>query len=752
MSATGQILEPNPQQQEEIHLAEYWAIILKHRRLIGWCVAAALLVGAVVSVLSKATYKSVVVLTVEPEKSSPFDVGSGVPVISYDPEFLPTQTKLMKSREVAERAVQRLHLEENPDILPPASGVFSKQQKTGDAEKRQVSAAQIVQKTVETAPVRGTNIVELSFVSTSPKLAADVANAVADAYIDWNIESKYLVVGQATRFLGTQIEQLKGEIQTKERQLQAYGREKDIVSTDAGSNVTMQKLGTLNQDYAAAVGDRVAKEARYYELQNAKPETIADSISNGLVSNLRGDQARLEREYAEKLNLYKPEWPAMQQLKAQIDKGRQHLTSVIQETVSKARDAANTDYLTAARREQSLKGVLQGQKSEAMTVNSNAVEYNNLKTEVETKRALVDSLLKRQAETEVTSRLRGERVSSIRVVDRALPPRARFRPSYKMNGLLSLFLGSAVGIALAFLLEYLDRSLRTTEQVEKILRLPALGVVAAVSTARSGYGGYGYGYGGYGKSARKGSGGAKTDENVVVELIPHTHPRSSAAESYRAFRTALLLSRAGGVKTIVITSSLPGEGKTSTAINLAVVLGQLEKRVLLVDADLHKPRIHEALRVSNRVGLVSMLAENLDPAAAIVRTNVPNVWVVPSGPTSPNPSGLLSSDAMTNFLTQAAANYDFVVIDSPPVSPVSDAIVLGHQTDGVVLCIKGGSTPREFVIRTRDKLIRSNVRVLGGLINNLEEDFMGYGRYYRYYSRAAEPYEDAIPSSRTKAV
>jgi capsular exopolysaccharide synthesis family protein len=446
-----------------------------------------------------------------------------------------------------------------------------------------------------------------------------------------------------------------------------------------------------------------------------------------MISQLRNDQARLEREYAEKLNLFKPDWPAMQQLKAQIDKSRQHLSSVVQETIARARDIAKADYLTSLRREDSLKSVLQGQKNEAMALNTNAVEYNNLRLEVETKRALYDTLLKRNAETQVTSRLRGERLSNVRVVDRALPPNFRFRPSYQRNAMMSLFLGAAVGIAFAFLLEYLDRSLRTPEQVERVLKLPALGIIPAVG---SGGRRYGYGYGYVARLRRKKDGGA--DEKIKIELLPHEQPRSTIAESYRAFRTSLLLSRAGGVRSIAVTSTVPAEGKTSTALNLGVVLAQLGRRVVLVDADLHKPRIHETLRLSNKSGLVSILAENVPPTDAIQKTVVPNLFVVTAGPNSPNPSGLLASDAMTRFLEFVTMNFDYVVIDTPPVSPVADAIVIGHQVDGVVVTVKGGNTPRELITRTRDKLSRAGVKILGVLINNLVEDTTGYGKYYYY--------------------
>lgn len=375
-----------------------------------------------------------------------------------------------------------------------------------------------------------------------------------------------------------------------------------------------------------------------------------------------------------------------------------------------------------------------------MNLNANAVEYNNLKTEVETKRTLLDTLLKRQAETEVTSRLQGQRVSNVRIVDRALIPDGRFRPSYKRNLALALLLGAAFGIGLAFLLEYLDRSLRTIEQVEKYTSLPALGIIPAVGSASGNVYSYGYGRLKKNRAAKL----RPAEAAPQIELLPQTHPRSTVAEAYRAFRTALLLSRAGGLKSIVVTSSLPGEGKTSTSVNLAVVLAQLGKRVLLVDGDLHKPRVHEVFKISNRIGLVSVLAEKIDPALAMVQTVVKNLFVIPAGPNSPNPSALLSSSAMSEFLSTAGSNFDYIIMDAPPVGAVADAILLGNIVDGAVLCVRGGKTAREHVNRVRDRLVRANVRILGVLINNLEEQASPYGYYY---SSTVKGYAEELPGT-----
>lgn len=718
----------------EVHLSEYWAVVLKRWRIVAVCVAAALVAAAGKTVLSTSLYKATVVINLEKDKGNPVDIGGQQYYDFYNPEFIPTQTRLMQSREVARRAAVRLNLAEDPDFVPKVSGPARKAGAAKGAEDEQngpvAQAAGRVKGGVSTAPIRGTNLVELSYVALKPKTAADVANAVAEAYIDWTLEARFNMASAATKFLGAQIEQVKGEIDEKERELQAYGRKKDIVSIDPNQNVTLQKLEALNKDYAQAVSERVAKEARYYELQNAKPDAMAESLSGGLVTQLRNETLKLEREYSEKLNVYKPDWPAMQQLRSQIQKGKEHLATVVEETVAKAREQARADFQTAERREQSLKDVLRGQTSEAMNLNTNAVEYNNLRVEVATKRALLDTLLKRYSETEMTTRLKGTRESSIRIVDRALPPGGRFSPSYRKNLALGLFLGLVAGLGLAFFLEYLDRSIRTPEQVEQFLSLPALGVIPSVGEATGK--GYGYGRYAYGVRKKKPADEEQPVEAPAIELLPHLHLRSVVSESYRSFRTSLLLARAGGWKTLVVTSSLPGEGKTSTAVNLAIVLGQLGRRVLVLDGDLHKPRVHEVLTVSNRAGLVSVLAEGADPAKAIQPTKVPGVFVLTSGPLSPNPSGLLASDGMAKLVVALKGTFDHVVIDSPPVQAVADALILGNLCDGVVLCVKGGATTRDLVARTRDKLARAGARVFGVLINNLQAPRGGYGGYYPY--------------------
>ena len=732
---------PDPPAEEAgaaINLEDYWRVVLKRWRLVAVCGFLSLSWAVLHTILTPPSYRATATIDVEPERSGPLDVGSASQMFfMYDPNYLSTQLRLMQSREMAERVVERLKLAPGAPARPAAGNSLL-------ADSAVSHAAIEIQSGIAVSPIKDTNMVELSYVDSDPKRAAQITNAAAEAYIEWSTESKYRYLGQTSRLLAIQILQLRGDLEAEEKRLLEFGKHGDLATVDALSGSAGSQ--PLNKDYSSAVADRIAKEAHYNELLASSNETAASSSSSAAVGPLQAEQNRLERQYAEKLNVFKPEWPAMQQLKTEIEKGRQHVDAVIKDAAEKARSAARTEYLTALRREESLKNTLQAQRTEAAQSSGTAIEYNNLRVEVETKRNLLDTFVRRQSEMDLVSRMSSQRESSVRIVDPALTPTYRFAPSYRHNGTRGLLMGLVVGLGLAFFLEYLDRSLRSPEQVESFLKLPALGVIPSVGTSPGDAGAYGYGYGG-GRRRKKDLDARAADGENAIELLPHAQPRSTVSEAYRAVRTALLLSRAGGVKSITVTSCFPREGKSVTTINIAIVLGQLGKRVLVVDADLHKPRVHEIVRCSNRVGLVSVLAENLDPSQAVLKTTLPGVFVLPAGPISPNPSGLLSSPAMSEFLVRAAVTFDFVIIDTPPVLPVADAILIGHQTDGVLLCVRGGKTSRDQVRRMRDKLQRSGVRILGVLINNLERPVAGkYGGQYGY-EYAGYGYTEEVPKN-----
>ncbi|MCU0294404.1 MAG: polysaccharide biosynthesis tyrosine autokinase, partial [Thermoanaerobaculaceae bacterium] len=515
----------------------------------------------------------------------------------------------------------------------------------------------------------------------------------------------------------------------------------------------------LNNDLTGAVSLRIQAESRYRELTESPPETIAGALSGGLVDQSRADLARLERDYANKLTTFKPEWPAMKELKAQIDKSRETLDATIRDTVDRAREGARADYQTALRREQSVAAELARQKSEAMKVNSEAVEYNNLLVEVNSRKQLLNELVRRQSETEVASRLQGIRDSNVSVVDRALPPFAPYRPSLQRNLSIGLVLGLGLGLGLVFLLEYLDRSIKTPDDVERVLALPTLAVIPDINEGRDGYGtyrygrryaygsGYGYGYGyGYGqKGAERGRKQPQSKKGEPplekIELIPYVKPRLPVSESYRALRTALLMSTAEQLRAILVTSAVPGEGKTSTATNLAVVLAQLGNDVLLIDADLRKPRVHEVFNLSNRIGLVNALARKVDFDKVFIPTHVPHLFVTPSGTTPPNPAELLASERMREMIGSVRQRFEYVVIDSPPALLVTDASILGSMVDGVLLCVGAGSLLREDGRACRERLTMAGTRVLGAVLNRFRVSRGRYGSK-RYAAYQYEPYGD----------
>ncbi len=609
--------------------------------------------------------------------------------------------------------------------------------------------------------IRNTQLVEIGYTAHSPEMAARLANGYAEAYIDWGLQTQSETVGKASSFLSSQIEAIKQEIQDKESQLQAYSRRTDIMSMSPDSNVILQRLTTLNKDYAAAVSARINTEASYRQLAESPPESLADTLGGGLVGQLRSEQLKLEREYANKLLTFKPEWPAMVELKAQIDRGRQNLQSVVQETVAKARETAKTEYETALRREQSLAAELSRQKSEAMQLNSAAVEYNNLQVEVSTRRTLLNELVRRQSETEVASRLQGTRDSNITIVDRALVPGGHYRPSLKRNLAFGLALGLGLGLGLVFLLEYLDRSVKTPDDVDRVMGLPTLAAIPDIHEGRDTYGAYrywrGYGYGasgygyGYGYEPKKRKGGASGSgkerprpvaDDDEIELIPFQRPRLPVSESYRALRTALLLSTAEQLKTIVVTSAVPGEGKTSTATNLAVVLAQLGVDVLLVDADLRKPRLHEIFKMSNRVGLVNALARKAELPQVLMPTAVPHLFMTPAGPTPPNPAELLASQRMHELIAQVSERFEYIIFDTPPVLPVTDASVLCAQTDGVLLCVGAGHVLKEDAAAGCERVALTGSKLLGVALNRFRLERTRYGKK-RYSAYHYEVYGDS---------
>lgn len=778
--------------ETSFHLADYLHVLRRRWQVVAAFTAVTLSGGALHYAVTPKEYRAATVIQIE-RRSMTSVTGQQNPWLEnyWNLEYYPTQYRLIQSRGMAERVVKNLRLLEDPAFGGRPAATAGARPSGADDQAALGGLAGRLLGGLEVIPIPNTQLVEIGFHDSSPEFAAKVANGFADAYIDWGIDTRSANATKASSFLTTQIASLKQEIQDKEKQLQSYSRTSDILSTVGGkdgetTSVVGQRMESLNADYAQAVSQRIDKSAELKEIETSPPEAIADTLSGGLVGELRAEQIRNEREYATKLNTYKPDWPAMVELKAKIDKGRQNLDGVIQETVAKARERARGEYQTALRREQALSDELNRTKLDALAQNSATVEFNNLQMEIATRRALLDQLLTRQSETDVAGRLQGTRDSNVSVVDRALVPGGAFRPSLKQDLSMGFLFGLMLGVGCVVLLEYLDRTIKTSDEAERLLGMPVLATIPDVSdnSTTYGYGGYGYGYG-YGARRRRhresgshaassagiatpdgaeSSAGSSRDsgtttralkrreleaEIVSIELLPHSKPRLVASESYRALRTALLLSSAEELKVVAITSTQSGEGKSATATNLAVVMAQLGRRVLLLDADLRKPRLHDIFKISNRIGVVSYLTGTARPEQICQATEVPGLWVAPSGPIPPNPSELLASDRMRELVRQVRGAFDFVLIDTPPALAVTDPTLVGAIVDGVVLCLRSRKVQRDDARLCSDRLRIADIRVLGAVLNRYREGQGSRDKRYGHY--VAYAYGDGETGERGSA-
>jgi succinoglycan biosynthesis transport protein ExoP len=722
---------------QEVHLSHYWNIIYKRWKVALSIVAVVMLGTYLASEFAKPLYRSAIQIQIERENPNQLTVDDLFGIAASDQEFLQTQYVLLKSRGLGEKVIDDQKLLSDPEFYP--AGINGKTP-AQIAQIRSAMAASIVGP-LEVVPVRATSLVDVSYVSTSPRLAQKVVEGVGESFIRLNNEKKFESVRQASDFLDRQIAQIRADIEATRRQLQKYGESKGIISTADASSIPYQRLMKLNADLQNATTTRVEKQNAYDTLTRANPESVTSTDS--LVVQLTEEESRKMREYQQKLTTFKPGYPEMVALKNSIDKTHQSRAAAIAAAFERAKEAAHRDLVTAQQSENQMYAALDTQKRETMSINVSAAGYTDLNNSLASKQSLLDQLEKRQNETEVTARLRGSTSSNnIHVVDHADLPTGRFNVTMKKNLQSAFPLGVVLGLAAIFFLEYMDRSIKTPEELERVTKFASLGVIPSANSARSGYG-YGYGYGR--GTARLRPVTDTPEGQAGIDLLPHSDSRSAIAEAYRAFRTSLLLASASSPKVIVISSTFAREGKTTTSVNLATVLAQMGKPVLLIDADLRRPRLQKVFRGKMNLGLVNYLAANIPLDDVIQDTQVPNLSLILSGPTPPNPSELLGSDRMKHLIHELRAKFAFVIFDSPPVMAVTDSIVLAANADGVVLCVHGGQTPRDIVQRAAERLRQSNIPVLGALLNNLDLQQYGYSfkkSYYDYYDEEGRPPQD----------
>lgn len=730
---------------QEVHLSHYWNVIRK-RWKVAFSILTVVMIGTfLASYFSKPLYQSKIQLQIERETQA-VTIEDIFGIAASDQEFLQTQYVLLRSRGLALRVVDDHKLYNDPELYPP--GVAGKTPQELERIKEGIAGSLLGG--IDIQPVRNTSLVDITYIGTSPRLAQKIAQAWGESYIQMNIAKKLRAVQHASDFLTNQIATVEADLETSRQELQKYTQSRGIIVAGGGEedapNPVMQTLSQLNSDLTVAQNLVYEKQAAYNALRNTPPEAVAGAEPN--VQRLTEELTRLQREYSDKLGVMKEGHPEMQRLSLTIEQTRSARSRSVTLSYNKALEAARADLSAANARLASVRSAYTQQRGAAQQLNVDSARALDLRLAVEAKQGLLATLQKQLSETQVAARLSGGASSNIHLIDPALLPGGRINTSMQKNLQNAFPLGLVLGFAAIFFLEYMDRSIKTPEELERVTKFASLGVIPAAGSMGSRQ--YGYGNG-YGRTTPRLRAVDAADKAGGVELIPHTDARSPVSEAYRALRTSLLLASANSPKVIVITSSFAREGKTTTSVNLATVLAQMGKPVLLVDADLRRPRLQKVFQGRMNLGLVNYLAANIPLDDIIQDTDVPNLSVVLSGPIPPNPSELLASDRMKHLIEEMRGRFAYVIFDSPPVLAVTDAVVLAAGADGVVLCVHGGQTPREHVQRSSERLRQANIPVLGAILNNLDLSQYGYTyrkSYYDYYESGEGEEREESPRPR----
>ena len=564
----------------------------------------------------------------------------------------------------------------------------------------------------------------MQFESEDPQLAALVANTHVQNYIEQNFRSKYDATTQASKFLSGELEELRIKVETSENARIAYERQNQIWQIDEKQNITTQTMGDLNKAVTDAQTTLTTKEAVYRMATSGNVELLPEVRNSPVIQDLLKRQSALNDSYADALNQYGPNFPKVQRLAEQKKETDEEMARALKTMVSSIEE----DYKTARQHLELLQEALDRQKVEANDLAEKLVQYHILEHDAESYKLLYDGLLQKLKEAGITAGLRS---SNIRVVDPALVPTSPSRPQKARNILLSVLVGLVGGIGLAIFREYLDNTVKSPDDVEALTGLASLAVVPSLPNSI-------IHQGRLSRLAKKNA--PQSVSGPRVELISYTTPKSQISEAFRALRTSLLLSQAEHPpQVILVTSALPREGKTTAAVNLAVTLAQLGDRTLLIDADLRKPGVRRALNltIGKEAGLSSYLAgvSSLDEVV-VPHPTINNLAAMTTGPVPPNPADLLSSHLIREVIAELRLRFKFIVIDSPPVMAATDAVILSVVTDGVLVVVRSGETPKEAFTRTCDLLKAVKSRLLGVVLNGVDSSAPDYYYSYRYYPYA----------------
>jgi capsular exopolysaccharide synthesis family protein len=702
----------------EPHLYDYLLILRKHQWLIVSFLLAVVTIVAIVTFRMQPVYVATARIEMDRENANilPFQGADSYDYTMDVENYIETQSKILTSETLALQTIRNLRSAAPQEFSSPegpseaiAIGSLANQKRPPEL------AGFLGSLSVRRVPT--SRLMDVSFESTDPQLAAKIVNAHIATYIQENFQSRYDATTRATGWLSDQLDELKIKVQKAEEARIAYERQNQIWTLDDKQNITTQRLADINKELTDAQSERMKKESLFQFAKSGNLDAVPQVQNNSALMDLLRKQTEASSQYTDALNQYGPNFPKVQRLQMQL----KQVDDSIEKEKKKIVDILESDYREARQRETMLTEALDAQKAEANQMAEKFVEYNILKREAEATKTLYDGLMTKLKETAISQGLRS---SNIRVVDPAMIPSFPARPAKARNISLAFLVGLVGGIGLALLREYLDNTVKTPDDIETLARLPSLAVVPQFA-------------GSNGTAKKQRLINATNGHEKRIELVAQHLPKSQMSEAFRALRTSILLSQADHPpQVILVTSALPREGKTTAAANLAVTLAQLGDRTVLVDADLRKPGVGRLLNLGSGkfAGLSSYLAgvSSLD-LVTVQHPAIPNLAAIPTGPLPPNPADLLSSHKFAEAIAELRTKYKFIVIDSPPVMAATDAVILSVQTDGVLLVVRSGETPKEAFTRTRDLLNSVKCHILGVVLNAVDSSSPDYYYSYRYY-------------------